>query len=418
MGIGKFFKRFVQPLAPLALAAIPGVGLPLAAAGGAAIGAAGGGGLKGALTGGITGAIGGGAGGALGNALGATGATGSALGTGILGAAAGGVNGGLQGALLGGAAGGIGGYLTGGGMTDLLNSTGLSSGLNSASNYLGFGDVVSPAIDTARAATGASAIGNASYGAPAAISTGAPSVGGGSSGGFFGGLGKYIGFGDTAGDIASNGLQVGKATDLLRGDVIGQAVTGAPAAINAGTQAATQGGTDMLGKFGGIAKYLAPALMAKDNSRGYQQVQNAAMQSAENYQPFLDTGAKANQTLEDLYGLNGQDAAAAATQNWQNTPGYQFARDQGIQALDASAASRGMLRSGNQMQAVQDYGTGLANQYYNDYLRQLANARAAGQDAAQGVGQGTMTAADAFAKGKDRKANSYNQLLYGLAQYI
>lgn len=69
-------------------------------------------------------------------------------------------------------------------------------------------------------------------------------------------------------------------------------------------------------------------------------------------------------------------------QGFQATPGYQFAVDQGLGAIDASAASRGGLFSGATLQASQKFGTGLANQEYNTYLNRLTSGAASGQAAA------------------------------------
>lgn len=56
----------------------------------------------------------------------------------------------------------------------------------------------------------------------------------------------------------------------------------------------------------------------------------------------------------------------------QNDPSYQFRLQQGVNALDASAASRGKLLSGAQDKAVTQYGQDLASQEYaNAYNRSL-----------------------------------------------
>ena len=54
----------------------------------------------------------------------------------------------------------------------------------------------------------------------------------------------------------------------------------------------------------------------------------------------------------------------------QNNPQYQFLLKQGQQALDRSAAARGMGYSGAQIKAAQQFGQGLASQQYdNEYNR-------------------------------------------------
>lgn len=58
---------------------------------------------------------------------------------------------------------------------------------------------------------------------------------------------------------------------------------------------------------------------------------------------------------------NGPDLSA---KSYQKSPGYDFQMGQGIQALDRSAAARGMLLSGAQSKALNEYGQGVANQDY------------------------------------------------------
>jgi len=53
------------------------------------------------------------------------------------------------------------------------------------------------------------------------------------------------------------------------------------------------------------------------------------------------------------------------------TPGYQFRLNQGMQALERSAAARGNLLSGNTLAAAQEFGQGLASQEYQNRLNQL-----------------------------------------------
>jgi hypothetical protein len=47
-------------------------------------------------------------------------------------------------------------------------------------------------------------------------------------------------------------------------------------------------------------------------------------------------------------------------------PSYNFRLSEGLKALQSSAAAKGMLRSGNTMQAITDYGQGAASQEYNN----------------------------------------------------
>ncbi|HEY2416391.1 MAG TPA: hypothetical protein VGH84_00610, partial [Steroidobacteraceae bacterium] len=54
------------------------------------------------------------------------------------------------------------------------------------------------------------------------------------------------------------------------------------------------------------------------------------------------------------------------------TPGYQFARDQGLKAVQSSAAARGLGVSGASLKGAATYATGLAS---NTYQQQFNNAQ-------------------------------------------
>lgn len=69
-------------------------------------------------------------------------------------------------------------------------------------------------------------------------------------------------------------------------------------------------------------------------------------------------------------------------QGFQETPGYQFALDQGQAAIDGSAAARGNVFSGATLKAQQEYGQGLANQEYGNYLNRLTGQASQGMSAA------------------------------------
>jgi hypothetical protein len=74
----------------------------------------------------------------------------------------------------------------------------------------------------------------------------------------------------------------------------------------------------------------------------------------------------------DATGANGAAGNARALSNFQTGPGYQFQMQQGLQGIDRGAASRGMLSGGGTAAAEQNYGTGLANQSWNQYVTNLA----------------------------------------------
>jgi hypothetical protein len=93
-----------------------------------------------------------------------------------------------------------------------------------------------------------------------------------------------------------------------------------------------------------------------------------------NYAPYLGAGGKATGMLSDMLGTPGQGLLTPWTTTFQaptaeeaaKTPGYQFALQQGENAIQNSAAGKGSLLSGRTLASMNEFGTGLANQTYND----------------------------------------------------
>lgn len=113
--------------------------------------------------------------------------------------------------------------------------------------------------------------------------------------------------------------------------------------------------------------------------------QAQAGQTAQNYsdlqlarekqssQPYMDLGASTGGTLLNALSPGGslsggwnQTFSAPTAAEAEATPGYDFTRTQGINALQNSAAARGGLLSTGTAKNLADYTTGLANTTYGD----------------------------------------------------
>lgn len=132
------------------------------------------------------------------------------------------------------------------------------------------------------------------------------------------------------------------------------------------------------------------------------QVQENYVTSVRGYQPYSDAGQKGLGATADLLGLNGQPAADTAMENFQKSPGYQFSLDQGLRAVDAAAAAKGMGRSGAVLKAEQAYGTGLADQEFGNYYNRLFGLSNQGLTAAGGI----STAANNLSAALENQAQS------------
>jgi hypothetical protein len=96
-------------------------------------------------------------------------------------------------------------------------------------------------------------------------------------------------------------------------------------------------------------------------------------------QPYSQAGqAGLSEYLASL-GLGTPDQNAGALARFRDSPGYQFQMDQGVSALDRSAAARGGLYSGAQGQALTQFGQGLADQTFNNRLSHLAGLAGLGE---------------------------------------
>jgi hypothetical protein len=133
----------------------------------------------------------------------------------------------------------------------------------------------------------------------------------------------------------------------------------------------------------------ADAQVAASDTASAAQLQStresiAAQEKAFNRQlelqePFRQAGLKGQNRLMDLLGVSdntkaqgyGSMSTPFNAQSMYNDPGYAFRLNEGIKALDRSAAARGGLLSGAQLKAVNRYGQEYAaNEYGNAFNRQ------------------------------------------------
>jgi hypothetical protein len=132
---------------------------------------------------------------------------------------------------------------------------------------------------------------------------------------------------------------------------------------------------------------LLAALMGQQGSlsalgQGYDKAQGRF--DTNYYDPYSSATSGAPGMLANSFGLGGAQGNQAAQDAFQAGPGYQFALDQGLQALNRNAASRGMLASGNNTQDILKYSQGLANQEFNNWRTGLGGLSQLGLSAAQG----------------------------------
>lgn len=85
------------------------------------------------------------------------------------------------------------------------------------------------------------------------------------------------------------------------------------------------------------------------------------------------------------------------------TPDYQFAFSEGQNAVDASAAARGGLKSGATLKALTEYGQNFAGQRRDNYINQLFGMQGVGQNSTNAL----QSAGQSFAAGGSNALANY-----------
>lgn len=121
--------------------------------------------------------------------------------------------------------------------------------------------------------------------------------------------------------------------------------------------------------------YLAQMRQGRDNALSYQK-------------PYEEAGRSGLSLLQQY--LTGDPAA---TQNrLEQSPGYQFRLNQGQNSIQNLLASKGGLKSGAAMKALEEYAQGTASQEFGNQVNYLQNLANMGQQSATAMGNAEMMA--------------------------
>lgn len=145
------------------------------------------------------------------------------------------------------------------------------------------------------------------------------------------------------------------AAAVVGGSIVGGVISGAGAKSAANTQAS-----------------------ADNNATSAQLSMFNTIQGQE--QPFMNAGVTATNQLSSLTApggyLNNQTSTPFSfdPSSVTSSPGYQFAQTQGLQQTQNAIAPNVGALSGPALQALTNYSTGNAEQYYNNYFNQAQSA--------------------------------------------
>lgn len=298
---------------------------------------------------------------------------------------------------LGGAAGAAASPLTGA----VSDATGLGSNISSALVKGGVG-AATGALGGSIKGTGAgmgALVGGVGGAASSLVSSGAQGLG--ASNGFGNVIGKTLG--GLAGGAAGNFLGSGGGQSGVQGNN-GNMATNAGSSfmgINNPNLQVQASGTTPQSTDSTLASTITGALPSVlQGAAGIYGSQNAAEKQTQADQNAIGTqqstlgnigniwstqqnlGKGAQTALGPALGTNGQPADYSG---FENMPGYQFAINQGTQAIQRQAAAMGNAYTPNTATAVGQYVTGTAMQDYNTYINQLMGAAGLGSTANAGI---------------------------------
>lgn len=126
-------------------------------------------------------------------------------------------------------------------------------------------------------------------------------------------------------------------------------------------------------------------------------------------------------TLASQFGANDNNANDNSYGGFQESPGYQFRLDEGLKAIQRSAAARGGLNSGATMKALNNYAQNTASSEFENYANALrsmagigqtstAQTSALGAQTAQSIGSNILTAGNAQASSYANTGAAINNL--------
>lgn len=110
----------------------------------------------------------------------------------------------------------------------------------------------------------------------------------------------------------------------------------------------------------------------------------------------------AGNALQNYYNTPGYQLTngQGAVNQFQTSPGYQFAVDQALKQVQQQGASRGLLDSGAGLRAMTDRAQGMANQEFNNWQQNQQNQYNQYQNRLQGLASGPVGAEQAYGLGQ------------------
>lgn len=134
--------------------------------------------------------------------------------------------------------------------------------------------------------------------------------------------------------------------------------------------------------------------------------------------PALGYTTQGGNMMANLLGLSGGPAQTGGLENFANSGGMNFLREQGNRQITSNQASKGLLNSGDTLKAEEKYGQGLGSTYLNQYMQNLmgfSNLGLGAANAMSGAGNISNSVSDSTEKGA--KKGIAGDILKGVAAF-
>ena len=146
---------------------------------------------------------------------------------------------------------------------------------------------------------------------------------------------------------------------------------------------------------------IAGELFRDDPGQAASPYLEQARQEVKDYsQPYIDQGMTAQSYLNEVFKklLENPDLIMQLLSGgYQESPGYQFSKNQGLQAIGAANAAGGMLGTPAHEQQAADVATGFASRDFGDYMNRMLGLFGTGVQGTENVANRGFTASQTAA---------------------
>jgi len=131
-------------------------------------------------------------------------------------------------------------------------------------------------------------------------------------------------------------------------------------------------------------------------------IRAGSAEAAAKFDPFLGTGAGANEAIAGALGLGGAPGQDQAFQNFLGSTGFKAQLAAGSEAITGNQAAQGLLNSGATLKRLTTFGQDLAQGGFQNFLANLGGLANRGLTAAGGSAA-ALTGANVPAAAADRR---------------